>query len=158
MSATKIGVALAVIAVLVAGTTYWLKYDDWVTLPSARQLVSDKMTDPASAQFRNDRLINFDWHCGEVNAKNSMGGYVGYKRFISGRLSKVVYLENKGVVGEESTEEFIRVMDKVIANLKTFNSLSAQTPDLRLPPESEQYARARGEVFEDHWKAICEPK
>lgn len=48
--------------------------------------IASSLKDPESARFRNvfvsprGRAV-----CGEVNAKNSMGGYVGFKRFISAK-------------------------------------------------------------------------
>ena len=149
--------ATALVA-LIAAVTVWANYDAWFVLPKARQLVAAQLNDPLSAQFRNDRFIDYDWHCGEVNAKNAMGGYVGFRRFIYGRISKIAYIEGVGLMGKEPTAEVLLIMDKVIANLKMLNSMKAQVPDLRLPPESQQYATARGQVFEDHWKAICERK
>jgi hypothetical protein len=53
-----------------------------------RKPVLAQLKDPDSAIFRNERIIG-TWIskkailCGEVNAKNSMGGYVGYKPFTS---------------------------------------------------------------------------
>jgi hypothetical protein len=156
---SKTGIAVMAVAAIAAGAglSSWVKYDDWFVLPKARQLIAEQLTDPLSAQFRNDRLIDFDWHCGEVNAKNGMGGYIGFKRFISGRISKVAYLEGVGMLGKESTTEFLLVMDKDISRLKLFNSMMAQNPNLELPVETEsvRYTRARGEVFEDHWTALC---
>ena len=52
------------------------------------QDVSRKLIDPPSALFRNVKSIN-GHACGEVNSKNSLGGYVGYKRFMSDDLSSV---------------------------------------------------------------------
>lgn len=60
--------------------------------------IRDHLKDPESARFkntfvfvkRNNLVLYFSENlrdslavCGEVNAKNSMGGYVGYKRFFS---------------------------------------------------------------------------
>lgn len=48
--------------------------------------IVNRLNDPESARFRNvfispkGRAI-----CGEVNAKNAMGGYVGFRRFISAK-------------------------------------------------------------------------
>lgn len=42
------------------------------------------MKDPDSAQFRNTRIVQGkggDALCGEVNGKNSFGGYIGYQPF-----------------------------------------------------------------------------
>ena len=46
----------------------------------AKRVVSNELKDPESAQFRNLRINGVDL-CGEVNAKNSFGGYTGFKRF-----------------------------------------------------------------------------
>ncbi|WP_177424265.1 hypothetical protein [Pseudomonas sp. MYb185] len=43
----------------------------------AREKIKGIIKDPNSAQFRNQR-----GGCGEVNAKNSFGAYVGFKRFM----------------------------------------------------------------------------
>lgn len=50
---------------------------------AAREAVSAQLKDPFSAQFRNLRRHSphtAGW-CGEVNAKNSFGGYVGWRLF-----------------------------------------------------------------------------
>ena len=47
----------------------------------AKQAISSVLKDPGSAQFRNIREVSGGVLCGEVNAKNELGGYVGFKRF-----------------------------------------------------------------------------
>jgi hypothetical protein len=153
----KLILAALLLCAIGAGT-FWFKYSDWVTLPRARQQVSDQLSDPSSTQFRNDRLVSSGWHCGELNAKNGMGGYVGFKRFISGGQNAIFYVEGHGQLGKESHEEFMAVMEKRIAYMKEINALRAQLPDLAMPSEAEQYTKARSDVFEDHWKSICEQK
>lgn len=54
----------------------------------AREFLTPHLKDPDSAQFRNQRKI-----CGEVNAKNSFGGYAGFKRFIAGS-KELVFMED----------------------------------------------------------------
>lgn len=53
----------------------------------AKRVVADDLKDPGSAQFRNVRLVPYGAArviCGEVNGKNSYGGYVGFVRFAAG--------------------------------------------------------------------------
>lgn len=60
---------------------------DAVAATGAEKAASDQMKDPSSSQFRNlrvrpaaapeNRVV-----CGEINAKNSYGGYVGFKPFL----------------------------------------------------------------------------
>lgn len=54
----------------------------------AREFLTPYLKDPDSAQFRNQKRI-----CGEVNAKNSFGGYAGFKRFIAGS-KELVFMED----------------------------------------------------------------
>ena len=59
--------------------------------------VREHLKDPKSAQFRNSFFVR--WKdtpviCGEVNSKNSMGGYGGFQRFVAAG-HKVVYLEEQ---------------------------------------------------------------
>ncbi|SDZ49364.1 hypothetical protein [Delftia lacustris] len=53
-------------------------------IASAKTAVSNGLKDPQSAQFRNVRLVAYQEGavvCGEVNGKNSYGGFTGFKRF-----------------------------------------------------------------------------
>jgi hypothetical protein len=50
------------------------------------------LLDPASAEFRN--VANGPEVCGEVNAKNSYGGYTGFKVFIFDRATKHLWIED----------------------------------------------------------------
>lgn len=53
------------------------------------QQVRDSLKDPDSARFRSLELhasesaVPWKALCGEVNAKNSFGGYVGFRRFVA---------------------------------------------------------------------------
>lgn len=51
-------------------------------LALGKRTVLNSLKDPDSAKFRDLRTSRDLWVCGEVNAKNSMGGYVGFQRFI----------------------------------------------------------------------------
>jgi hypothetical protein len=50
---------------------------------SARAHVRANSKDPDSLQFRNEFTAKAGTYCGEVNGKNSFGGYAGFKRFIT---------------------------------------------------------------------------
>ncbi|MGJ7611820.1 MULTISPECIES: hypothetical protein [unclassified Variovorax] len=70
----------AVAAAVAVGSVWWLQFgksEAW-----ARRTVQERLTDPGSALFRNLHSVDPKTMCGEVNAKNSMGGYTGYKRFV----------------------------------------------------------------------------
>ncbi len=53
---------------------------------TAKAAVLGKLKDPESARFRNIRSVGDQGAvgeivCGEVNARNAMGGYVGFRKF-----------------------------------------------------------------------------
>lgn len=48
---------------------------------TSKAIVADQLKDPDSAKFRKVAIVRKSV-CGEINAKNSMGGYVGYRRFM----------------------------------------------------------------------------
>lgn len=70
----------------------------------AREFVLGVLKDPGSAEFRNQRGF-----CGEVNSKNSFGGYVGYKRFIAATKEMVVFEKD----GRMSSNEFEQAWSKL---------------------------------------------
>lgn len=54
-------------------------------LPEYKQRVIDQMIDPTGVLFRAERQKGsgiIAVHCGQVNAKNRMGGYVGWQDFV----------------------------------------------------------------------------
>jgi hypothetical protein len=52
----------------------------------ARASIRESLADPESARFRREKVVAYDdgvLVCGEMNAKNRFGGYVGYDLYIS---------------------------------------------------------------------------
>lgn len=58
----------------------------------AKRNISDNFKDPDSAKFRDVIISKPDVPtlCGQVNAKNSYGGYVGYKLFLHNAVHSIV--------------------------------------------------------------------
>lgn len=81
---TKKGIAFLLLASVTAFTAH-AQHAEFVATAKA-QLVRG-LKDPASAQFRDLYVSRSSTDgltlCGEVNAKNSYGGYVGFNRFFS---------------------------------------------------------------------------
>jgi hypothetical protein len=64
-----------------------------------KKSVARSLKDPTSAQFRNVRLvpyINGKVLCGEVNGKNSYGGYSGFTAFVAGTNQSSLYDRQAG--------------------------------------------------------------
>jgi len=76
----RFATAAAVVAVAVAGGA--AKYAwDWWKVREMQQVIADHLRDPESARYRDIFRVG-NAICGVVNAKNGMGGYVGYRRFV----------------------------------------------------------------------------
>lgn len=59
-----------------------------------KQALKEILKDPESAQFRNVQLKSYAGGaviCGEVNAKNSYGGYIGAEDFMAGTTFAVLW-------------------------------------------------------------------
>lgn len=66
---------------------YLKKNKKSAAVAKGKSAVANMLKDPGSAQFRNVRLVPYGQGsviCGEVNGKNSYGGYVGFKAFVAG--------------------------------------------------------------------------
>lgn len=64
------------------------------TIVAAQRAVRASLKDPDSAQFK-DVYVNYTEEfqvvaCGRVNSKNSLGGYTGFKRFVSNGKSAII--------------------------------------------------------------------
>lgn len=67
-------------------------------IKKAQEAVANSLKDPGSAQFRNVRLkpyLDGQVVCGEVNGKNSYGGYVGFSPFVASTNSATLYVREK---------------------------------------------------------------
>ena len=65
--------------------------------PNGREALLTRLKDPESARFRNVKpTADGLYLCGEVNSKNSMGGYTGFKKFYVLWQLGVVNIQGEG--------------------------------------------------------------
>jgi hypothetical protein len=57
--------------------------EDAVLIRLGEKYVKEKVLSPADAQFRNQFIGKQGAPCGEVNAKDAFGAYIGYQRYIA---------------------------------------------------------------------------
>ncbi|WP_299440255.1 hypothetical protein [uncultured Rhodospira sp.] len=74
-----------------------LSGDEDDMIAGAKTAVRQKLRDPDSAQFRNIRIVEHTAGklvCGEVNARNVFGGYVGFQLFASsGQSARILFTD-----------------------------------------------------------------
>lgn len=98
------------------------------------------LKDPESAQFRNEHYgSDGEYLCGEVNSKNGMGGYVGFRRFIS--TSSNFALDGYSVSSID-VEATTRRVDMEIAIMKK---------EKRIPTDEEVDRK----MFEELWRKVA---
>lgn len=69
--------------------------------------IKDKLKDGESAKFAKVYISTSNFVCGEVNSKNSFGGFAGYQRFISAYPAGITTLEEN-----TNEKEFKKSWDK----------------------------------------------
>ena len=67
---------------------------DTSLIAKAKTTAAYNLKDPDSAKFRDMTVIR-GVVCGQINAKNSMGGYVGFKRFLVAKDSSLIDDDSK---------------------------------------------------------------
>jgi len=155
MNRPLIGAISLVAAGLLSYGTYRYNYDAWVAFPAAHKPVLDLLKDPASAQFREERFGQSGALCGEVNAKNGMGGYVGFKKFISLSATQN-YIEGDGVLGKWQHNDVITKLEKETERLKMYVKWKNEGIDLPKPSDTELSDLANKDLFEARWKEYCD--
>lgn len=76
------------------GGQYFAKHGAEKTIEAGLNALKLGLKDPDSATFQAVRLVDYfegKVVCGRVNAKNSYGGYVGYKPFVAGPGGATIY-------------------------------------------------------------------
>lgn len=86
---------------------------------AGKAAIAENLKDPGSAQFRNlylssDKTGVLPVLCGELNAKNSYGAYIGYRRFYAVMIGEVKAMS--GIAKEEDDLVFHGSNESVCSN------------------------------------------
>lgn len=75
----------ASISIMLLALTLPAAASERAEVAAAKDVAARDLKDPTSAQFRNLRIAGTGDKatvCGEINGKNSYGGYVGFRKFV----------------------------------------------------------------------------
>jgi hypothetical protein len=76
---------ICAVLVITLCSSSFAKPSESALVSKAKEAIREQMKDPASVEFRNVILnAKSGAVCGEVNAKNSFGGYTGFTQFAFG--------------------------------------------------------------------------
>lgn len=85
------------------------KQDVWIVM--GQDAVKERLKDPSSARFKDvffhRGADNVPMTCGQVNSKNSFGGYTGYKRFVSAGKPELTFIDG------DSVEDFSEIWNRL---------------------------------------------
>lgn len=148
-----LGAAAAVGLAISLSLSYW-GYPKWIAIPKARQPILAFLQDPESAQFRNEQSGRAGAVCGEVNAKNSMGGYVGFKRYIWAGGGES-YLEGEEPLNGWSAADVARRKEIEAKIFALFVDNRSESPGLQAPVGAELEGMATKHFFDFRWRELC---
>ena len=153
----KILILIAAAASAGAGVLM-VKYDDWISIPRARQPVRDLMKDPDSTKFRAESLESDGWLCGELNSKNEYGAYVGFKKFMSNKKGGKIFLQDMSlseISDKESSDDFLARLAKETKVLQRENESRQNGSPIISFSQRERDAIVAQEIFADKWRDNC---
>ncbi|MBB4287409.1 hypothetical protein [Roseospira goensis] len=79
------------------GSYLRLMGDEDDMIDGAKEALVKKLRDPESVQWRNIRIVDYAEGrlvCGEYNARNAFGGYVGFQPFASGgQTARMLFID-----------------------------------------------------------------
>lgn len=81
------------------------------SIATANKAIERELIDPGSVQYRNVKAYPGGRVCGELNSKNRMGGYVGFKNFIYSQADSIVNIDatvtdTLSICNNESEDKF----------------------------------------------------
>lgn len=116
----KLLLAGFVVVVAAAGLTWWLLFEP---VNKVERAVKDTLNDPASAVFKQVAFFKKTGAgCGYVNAKNKMGGYVGFASFILFPDGEVRFEPVEEMESSDPAEK-IKVLERRIQQLENWLTL-----------------------------------
>jgi hypothetical protein len=133
------------------GACQYIPGTDANKIGQAKEIAARDLIDPSSAQFR-DLKVNGDMVCGEINGKNRMGAYVGFKRFFARVNSKTSMIDPEFDLADKLSADSL--CSSMRSNIYSYSS-SASACQRASEKALEQIAQ---EVFDSSWATDCEGK
>lgn len=126
------------------------------------KIVKQSFKDPDSAKFSKVTYSSkTGYYCGLVNARNSMGGYVGNKRFVAS-LSGDVFFDPERLAPDPLPEESLHlivpstsVYGRELDTVNMANQTLERSRQIEAHIQASRSARAENNAFEQLVRAKC---
>jgi hypothetical protein len=126
---------------------------DAFTVHNGRKAVLARLTDPESAQFRQMRAGD-DMMCGEVNARNRLGGYGGFEPFVVSYGDVMLESDFRPILRANEWPSSATLADDVIGIARYHEVSQSPWPSDTIAPASYEQARNYC-AFSSYW-ADCQ--
>ncbi len=143
---------------------------DSVDIAKARKLATAKLLDPDSALFRELKVIRERsedrqsqsketsaaepdvFVCGEINTKNSYGGYTGYRRFVA-RINNGYIFTDLGIGNAEARMESAKKRQAILLEgAKRYTALTREFVAV-----TDEILELHSQVmFDRQWRSTCQ--
>lgn len=127
---------------------------DAAKMKQVKEQVAAQLVDPDSAKFRNvemrvaasDKGGTFELVCGEVNGRNKLGAYAGFRRFAAEIEAGNIYIDPQTRYNDADLEMAGRTCDSINRRAPTFSC-----------PEQDRIIHeiATQAGFDEVWRAYC---
>lgn len=140
----------AIVAILIVVATISANYDAWVRAPKLREGLTRSLVDADSAQFRGERVAsNGTIICGEFNSKNRMGGYGGFRRYISTAGSAFAVEGESLATWDSSTDAIMASLQAKAGALKSARANGSEVADFKIEADVNR------RLFDSLWEKHC---
>lgn len=147
----KVAISVATLIAAVCGAYVYYQWDHHFVFPEKRMQFHKFFKDESSLIYKNEKIISRAY-CAEVNAKNSYGGYVGFKRVVE--IDGGIYVDEYGKMTPDlSTHELIALTEAQTQAIKYSDKVVSEGGK-----ELDQYEiriMARKIFFNDIWSKNC---
>ena len=119
--------------------------------------VKSLLIDPSSAEFKSITVFNNGNYCGEVNSKNRLGGYAGYKSFskVDGKLeiNEILGLKHLCEIAKDPVTHKCADLKK---SLKIIEEELQKDKPFKGNLTREQIEKSRFNMVAEYTKLMCE--
>lgn len=133
------------------GITATVNYEAWFVAPKLRAGLLTSLVDPHSAQFRSERVAGGGTViCGEFNSKNRLGGYAGFRRYISTASGAFAIEGERTATWDNSTQAIMSALQAKSAALRAARLAGGEPP-----PDFKIEAEVDRRMFSALWDKTC---
>lgn len=142
---------IVIAAASTLGVAATVNYEAWFVAPKLRAGLLTSLVDADSAQFRGERVVRSGTViCGEFNSKNRLGGYAGFRRYMSTAGGAFAIEGERTATWDDSTQAIMAALQTKSAALRAARQAGGEPP-----PDFKIEAEVDRRMFSALWDKTC---